>query len=128
MEYLHTMVRVRDLPRDLAVPVDLERRARLEARPSLEAVEVGHDLAAVEHMTVVEQVAVEAGSVRHVPGVDDLASHVDQVNGAVPEHRREQRVTVERAARIVSGEPGARPADALLIDGRHQRALGGRLR
>jgi len=40
--------------------------------------EVLHDLAAVEEVAVVEQVAVEAGRVRQTPGVGGLALHVEE--------------------------------------------------
>src|SRR5213593_4912177 len=83
------MVRMLDLPDGLAVPVDLEGGARLEARPRFEAPEVLHHLAGVEEMAVVEEIAVEARAIRHAPRVDDVAVHVDQVDGAVAGHRRQ---------------------------------------
>jgi len=38
------VVGVAELPENAAVPVDLEHRAALEARPRLEAAQVVHDL------------------------------------------------------------------------------------
>src|SRR5213593_1919228 len=110
------MVRMLDLPDGLAVPVDLEGGARLEARPRFEAPEVLHHLAGVEEMAVVEEIAVEARAIRHAPRVDDVAVHVDQVDGAVAEHRREERVARLRARGVVGDQADAGPTYALLVD------------
>src|SRR5262249_37899806 len=108
------MVRMLDLPDGLAVPVDLEGGARLEARPRFEAPEVLHHLAGVEEMAGVEEIAVEARAIRQTPRVDHVAVHVDQVHGAVAEHRREERVAGEGASRIGCGGPGAGGAYAVV--------------
>jgi hypothetical protein len=108
-----------DLPEDVAVPVDLEGGAALEATPGLEALQVPHDLAGVEEVAVVEQVPVGARTVGGSPGVDDLAKHVHEVDGAVAEHRAAQRVALEGMGGIVSDEPSAGPAHPLLVDRRH---------
>src|SRR5215813_5006485 len=113
------VVRMLDLPDGLAVPVHLEGGARLEARPGFEAPEVVHDLAGIEEMTVVEQIAIESRTIGHPPGVDDLTAHIDEIYGSVAEHRGEQRVAPERARGIVSDEAGAGAADTLLIDRGH---------
>src|SRR5262249_40802999 len=124
------LLRMLALPDTFAAPVALGGGARLEARPRFEAPEVLHHLAGVEEMAVVEEIAVEARAIRHAPRVDDVAVHVDQVHGAVAEHRREERVAGEGASRILSDEPGAGAADALLIEAGHRRQLAalGRLR
>src|SRR6266542_3030817 len=111
------VVGVLHLPQHPALPVDFQGGAGLEARPCLEPAEVIHDLAAVEQISVVEKVAVEAGPMRHLPAVGDLARHVDQVDRAVARHRREQGVAGLRQRRIVGDQPGAAAADLLLVDG-----------
>src|SRR5215471_15164279 len=110
------MVRVLDLPENLSVPVYLERGARFEARPRLEALEVLHDLARVEEMAVVEQVTVGPWTIWQPPRVDGPAVHVDEVDGAVTEHRGEQRIALERARRVVGDEARARAPHTLLVD------------
>src|SRR3989442_3063811 len=115
------VVWVLDLPNDLAVPVDLEPRARLETRPRLEALQVLHDLAGIEEVAVVEEVAVETGTVGKAPRVDDVTDHVYQVDGAVAEHRREERVARLRARGVVGDQADAGPTYALLVDGRHRQ-------
>jgi len=50
-----------------------------------------------------------------------MSGHVDQIDGAVAEHRREQRVARLGARRIAGDEPRARSPDLLLVDGRHAR-------
>src|SRR5262249_22958229 len=117
------MVGMADLPENTAVPVDLEHGAALEARPRLEAPQIVHDLAAVEEVTVVEQITVEAGSERQPPRVGDLAVHVDQEDGAVAEHRGEERVARLRARRIVSDEARPGTSDLLLVPQRHGALL-----
>ena len=112
------MVRVANLPHDLAVPVDLEGGARLEPLPGHEALHAVFDLARVEEVTVVEQVAVGAGPMRQRPGVRDRPVHVDQVDGPVAEHRRKQGKARQRARRVVRDQAGARPPHPLLIHGR----------
>ena len=117
------VVGVAQLPENAAVPVDLEHRAALEARPRLEAAQVVHDLAAVEEVAVVEQIAVEAGPEGRPPRVGDLAVHVDQEDGAVAEHRREERVARLRARRVVSDEARPGTPDLLLVHQRHGALL-----
>ena len=99
------MIRVTHLPDDPAAPIHFEDGAAFEAGPRLEPPEVLHDFAAIEEVTIVEQITVQPGPVRHVPRVGDLAFHVDEVHGAVTEHRREQRVARLGSRRIVSDEP-----------------------
>src|SRR2546428_7873638 len=115
------VVWVLDLPNDLAVPVDLERRARLETRPRLGALQVLHDLAGIGEGAVVEEVAVETGTVGKAPRVDAVTGHVYQVDGAVAEHRREERVARLRARGVVGDQADAGPTYALLVDGRHRQ-------
>src|SRR3989442_2495007 len=115
------VVWVLDLPHDLAVPVDLECRARLETRPRLEALQVLHDRAGIGEVAVVEEVAVETGTVGKAPRVDDVTAHVYQVDGAVTEHRREERVARLRARGVVGDQADAGPTYALLVDGRHRQ-------
>jgi len=95
------MVRMADLPHDLAVPVHLEGGAGLESLPGRKALHAVLDLAAVEQVPVVEEIAVRTRPVGQAPGVSDGAVHVHQVHGAVAEHRGEQRVAGERPGRIV---------------------------
>jgi hypothetical protein len=64
--------------------------------------------------------AANTGTVREAPCVHDLALHVEEVDGAVSGHGREQRVALERAVGVVGDEPGTRAPDALLIDGGHE--------
>src|SRR5439155_20352125 len=71
---------------------------------------------AVEEMTVVEQVPVEAGPVGQAPRVGDGAVHVQEVHRAVTQNRREERVARLGARGIVGDEPGPRTPDLLLID------------
>src|SRR3989454_3293636 len=115
------VIRVLAPPPDFAVPVALERRARLETRPRLEALQVLHDLAGIEEVAVVEEVAVETGTVGKAPRVDDVTAHVYQVDGAVAEHRREERVARLRARGVVGDQADAGPTYALLVDGRHRQ-------
>src|SRR5439155_1252510 len=91
----------------------------LEARPGFEAVEILHDLAAVKQVAIVEQVAIEAGPVRHLPGVGHLARHVDQIDRTLAGHRREQRESGLRQRRIMRDQPGPRASYLLLVDGGH---------
>src|SRR5262245_15229142 len=117
------VVGVPQLPEDAAMPVELEHRAALEARPRLEAAQIVHDLAAVEEVAVIEQIAVEAGPEWRPPRVGDLALHVDQENGAVAEHRREERVARLRARRVVRDEARPGTPDLLLVHERHDSVL-----
>jgi hypothetical protein len=114
------MVAMPDLPEHATRPVDLKRGASLESSPRLEPLEVLHHLARVEQAAVVEQVPVEAGTVRQTPRVHDLAVHVDEVDGTVSEHGRVKRVTLERAIGVVGDEPDTRAPDSLLVDVDHR--------
>src|SRR5690242_21673052 len=117
------MVRVAHLPDHPPAPVHFEDGAAFEAPPGLEPLEVLHDFAAIEEMTVVEQITVEPRPVRHAPRVSDLAFHVDEVDGAVTEHRREQRVAQLGSCRIVCDEPRPGAPDLLLIHGAHRSPM-----
>ena len=110
------VIRVLQLPDDAPAPIHFQYGAALEAGPRLEPSEVLGDLPAVEEMTVVEQVPVEAGPVGQPPRVGEGAVHVQQVHGAVTQHRREERVARLGARGIVGDEPGPRTPDLLLID------------
>ena len=113
------VVGVPDFPQGPPAPVDLEHRAALEAWPRLEAREVLHDLAGIEEVAVVEQLAVEAGPVGQAPRVGGLAVHVHQKDGAVAEHRREEREARLGPRGIVSDEAGPRSPDLLLVHCSH---------
>src|SRR5258707_425847 len=84
-------------------------------RGRLESVEVLHDFAAVQQVPVVEQVAVESGSVREAPHVCDVAIHLHEIHGAVTEHRRKKRIAGLRARGVVGDESSPRSPDFLLI-------------
>src|SRR6266513_2003265 len=113
------MVGMAQFPDHAALPIVFQRGARLEARPGLEAVQVLHDLAAIEQMAVIEEMRVQAGPVRHLPAVHDLAGHVDQIDRAVAVHRREQRIARLCQGRVVRDKAGACAPDLLLVDARH---------
>src|SRR5262249_53070451 len=105
-------------PRDHPpAPTRSQEGAPLKAAPRLEAPEVLHDFAAIEEMTIVEQITVEPGPVRHLPRVGDLAFHVDEVDGAVTVHRREERVARLGPPWIVCDEPRPGAPYLLLIHG-----------
>src|SRR5205085_11739376 len=95
------------------------RVAGLEARPGPEAAEIDRDLATVKKVAVLEQIAEKPRPVGHLPGMDDLARHIDQVDRAVAGHRREQRIPRLRQRRVVGDQPGAGAADLLLVDSGH---------
>ena len=113
------MVRVPDFPENAPSPVHLEHGAALEAGPRLEPLEVLQDLAAVKEVAVF----VEAGRVRQTPGVGRLTVHVDEMDGAVAEHRSEESVARLGARGVVGDEPGSRAPDLLLVHGAHAVSL-----
>ena len=80
------MIFMLDLPEHLAVPVHFQRRAAFECRLA-KMTRIG-DLTVVEKRSARREVAVKAGRVRHLPGVNDLTLHIDQVDRPVGYVRR----------------------------------------
>src|SRR5262249_24165576 len=109
------MVRVTELPDDSPAPIYFEYGAAFEATPRLEPLEVLHDFATIEEVTIVEQITVEPGPVRHLPRVGHFAFDVDEVHGAVPEHRWEGRVARLGSRRIAANGPRAGAPYLLLV-------------
>src|SRR5262249_20259227 len=63
-----------------------------------------------------------AGWVRHRPGMDDVAEHIDEIDRLVAgRERAEQREARERALAIVAAQLDAAPLDSEALD----RRLGG---
>ena len=111
------VIRPPQFPEDPAVPVHFENGAAHE-RLLAEKRVVRH-LTVVEERSAIGQIAVQPGPMRHLPGMGHLASHIDQIDGAVAGHRREQRVSRLRQRRIVRDQPGPRAPYLLLVDGGH---------
>ena len=99
------VVRVSDFPQDLTPPVHLRYNAALPASPAWEAIQVLQHLARVEKVAVVQQAAIESGRVGHVPLVDNMAIHVDEVDFSVAVHGGEKGVTVLAEVGVVGAKP-----------------------
>src|ERR1051326_1221230 len=116
------MVWLLDLPAHPAMPIHFEDDPAFDAWPCVKPAEAVHGLAAVQQVSIVEQVTVEPGSVRQIPGVHDTPEHVNQVHAAVAKHRTEQCISLLRACSVVRDQTGPRASDFLLIHARHRLA------
>src|SRR3984893_18318837 len=81
------MIRVTNLPKNPPVPVHFQGRATHKRRLPQKSL-VGNS-SVVKESAPLGQVPVEAGRVWHVPGMDQLAVEIDQVNRPVAGHRGE---------------------------------------
>ena len=108
------MIRPAQLPQDLAVPIDLHYGAAHERLLAEER--LIRDLTVVEERAALREVAVEAGGIGHLPGVDHRTLDVDEIHGAARGHGREQRVARPGALRVIGAEPHARPLHLVRLD------------
>src|SRR5262249_4808016 len=95
------MVGMVHLPQNPPVPIHFQRGATLIRRLA--------DVARVWNLTIVEErpalgeISGLTGRVRHSPGVNDVALHIDEVNGPVGRRQRgKQREPRESAIRIAA--------------------------
>ncbi len=77
------------LPKDLAVPVRLQRHAAFPWRLALKR--FFGNLSVIKESALLREVAVQARGIRHFPGVGDVAMKVDQVDCSVAFQRHKQR-------------------------------------
>src|SRR5687767_7078980 len=71
-------------------------------------------------MPIVKQVAVVARQVREFPGMYRLPLHIDEVDGAIAEHRGEKSIAVVRQRRVIGGKAGATAPALLLVYAGHR--------
>src|SRR5215471_10267108 len=111
-------------PEDGALRIDFGEDAAAIAGPRGEETLIVGTLTPIKQVAIRQQVAVEPGTVRQRPLVHDLAFEVDEVHVALSRERREERVAGARAVRVEYTQPGAAPADGVLIDRSNLRAHG----
>src|SRR5215831_12801038 len=103
---LTSMIGVIDPPQNPSLPIHFQRGAAPIG--SLSHVALVGNLAVVEQRPALGEISGLAGWVRHRPGMDDVAEHVDEVDGFVGARQgTEQREAREGALGIVAAQADA---------------------
>src|SRR5262245_4622442 len=108
------VVRMAHFPQDLAVPVRLQDHATFERKATEKA--LLRRAPVVEECSPLGEIAGQAWRVRHVPGVDDIAAEVDEIDPSVPpdEGRKEGKAR-KGALRVESAQANSAPFDRDLL-------------
>src|SRR5215467_15732956 len=115
------MVRVAYFPQHFAIPVGFQDDAAFEREAAQKA--LLRRAPVVKQCPAFCEIAGQAGRVRHVPGVDDLALQVDEINvPALHEVRSKQRKSRKGALWLARAQPDAPSFEGVLLDRGHERA------
>jgi hypothetical protein len=104
-------------PEHLAVPVRFQDHAAFEWKATEKI--VLRRASVVKQCPAFREIAGQAGRVRHVPGVDDVALKVDEIHGSVLHEMRGKKRKSRRGALRIAGAQTNTPAfEGILLDRR----------
>src|SRR5262249_37347500 len=112
------MIRMAHLPEHLAIPVRLQNHAAFEREATEKALFRGAPV--VKQRSALCEIAGQAGRVRQVQGVHDLALKVDEIDVPVlHEMRGKERKSGRGALWLTGAQPNASTFEGVLFDHRH---------